>query len=398
MDTTVWQTQLGRLVVYATLCSLAGLVYTGLSNRQLRSIPRVGKSPGVLGLGLQQAKSEFFSNGKQLLDEGYAKFKSSMFLVQTSDLPRIVLSTKYLEELRGLPESKLSHRESVCDRFLGYWTGLDVVRQSQLHNDICRTTLVQNLPTLIPRMNNEATMAIFENFGQVSAKSPTEISLYGSIINIVARINSRVLVGLPLCRDKEWLEVAGGYPQDSVAVATDLRRWPPILRPFVYPFLASTKRLRREYAIVNKKLRPLIAEREKTKAQEKAQDVLQWMMDMGKGEDIKVKNIVGKMLFLTMAGFHAPTTTAVHVLYDLCSKPEYFKTLRQEIEDALAVTGGEWSIAALRRMEKLDSFIKESQRMNAPGLRESIYFLPHHHTPVRLTPKKRELIKDNSRL
>ncbi|MCJ1250222.1 hypothetical protein MMC30_007448 [Trapelia coarctata] len=268
-----------------------------------------------------------------------------MFLVQTSDLPRIVLSAKYLEELRGLPESRISHRESVCDRFLGYWTGLDVVRQSQLHNEICQTTLVQNLPTLLPNMYEEATLAISEFFGDVSAGCQTPVSSYGSIFNIIARVNSRVLVGFPLCRDKEWLQVSEGYPQDSVAVVTDLRQWTPALRPFVYPFLASTKRLKREYAIANQKLRPLIEERKDAKLQKYCR-----------------KDAIPNY------GFHASTATAVHVLYDLCAEPEYFQPLRQEIEDSLTANNGQWSLAVLRCLERLDSFIKESQRMNAPGL------------------------------
>ena len=362
-----------QLIIYGALCGLASLIYALLAKDPIQGIPRIGKAPGAFGLKTVEAKEDFFHNSKRLLDEGYAKLKTAnwtMFLVQTSDLPRIVLSPKHLEELRSLPETILSHRESVVDRFLGYWTGLDAVRQSTLHNEICQTTLVRNLPSLVPSMHEEAVTAIGEYMADTSSSSFTSFSAYGSIFNMIARINSRVLVGLPLCCDKEWLQVAQGYPQDSVAVATDLRQRLPLLRPLIYPLLASAKRLKSEYAIAHRKLRPLIAERKAARHEEKKpRDVLQWMVDMGTGNNRKNDIIVRKLMFLTMAGFHAPTATAVHVLYDLCAHPEYFTALREEIKEELAAEDGQWTLAVLRRLRKLDSVIKESQRVNAPGLR-----------------------------
>ncbi len=374
MDASVFETLQSRLVIYIVLCSLLGLAYKLFFNGPSYRIPRVGKSPGLFSFRAAEAKEDFFRNGKALLDQGYARFKDSMFMVHTSDLPRVAISRKYLEELRSLPETVLSHRESVCDRFLGYWTGLDAVRQSTLHNEICQTTLVQNLPSLVPNMHEEAVTAISDNIRPVPYTSFTSFNTYGSIFNMIARINSRVLVGQPLCRDPDWLKVAEGYPQDSVAVAMDLRPYLPWLRWAVYPFLASAKRLKNEYAIAHRKLGPLIAERKKAAAAEhrgeKRKDVLQWMIDMGTGYDRKKDVIVRKMMFLTMAGFHAPTATAVHVVYDLCAHPEYLEPLRKEIQDELTIEGGRWTLALLHRLKRLDSVIKESQRINSPGLRK----------------------------
>ena len=357
-----------RYLIYTFLCFATGLVYTIFLAGSFTPIPRIGRSPGVFGSSIRKAKLEFLIDGKRLLDEGYARFKDFMFTVQTADVCRIVLSTKYLEELRALPESILSHRESVSARFLGYWSGLDVVRQSPLHNEVCQTTLVQNLPSLVSAMHDEAKMAIHESIGDLAAGMEIALNPYKSVYNTIARINSRVLVGLPLCRDRDWLLVSEGYPQDSVAVATSLRAWPWALRPFVYPFLKPASRLRKEYAIAHSKLNPLIEERKAVIQKNGTQNILGWMIDQARGNDSKPKNIIGKILFLTMASFHASTTAAVHVLYDLCAHPEYFEPLREEIKAELEAQGGEWSNSVLNRLKRLDSVIKESQRMNAPGL------------------------------
>lgn len=95
-----------------------------------------------------------------------------MFKLQTADMERIVLSTKYIDELRAAPESLLSVREGMCEvktlhfvmqsditqeetqikimqRHLGRYTTLDVIKTSHLQNEVCRVQLTQNLRMLI---------------------------------------------------------------------------------------------------------------------------------------------------------------------------------------------------------------------------------------------------------
>lgn len=38
-----------------------------------------------------------------------------MFLIQTADMERIVLSNRYVDEIRLAPESQLSVREGMCE-------------------------------------------------------------------------------------------------------------------------------------------------------------------------------------------------------------------------------------------------------------------------------------------
>jgi hypothetical protein len=73
------------------------------------------------------------------------KYKDSMYLIQTADMERVVLSNKFVAELQGAPETVLSTREAMCERHLGRYTSLDVVRLSHLQNDVCRVQLTQNL-------------------------------------------------------------------------------------------------------------------------------------------------------------------------------------------------------------------------------------------------------------
>jgi ent-kaurene oxidase len=56
-----------------------------------------------------------------------------------------VIPAKYIEELKNLPDSKISFKEELLDRFMGRWTKMDAVRGSDTHRDIVRGPLTKNL-------------------------------------------------------------------------------------------------------------------------------------------------------------------------------------------------------------------------------------------------------------
>ena len=107
--------------------------------------PRVGKTPRISGLA--RARADFFKNGKYLTKEGYARYKDSTYWIQTGDMERLVLSNRYLDELRKLSNSYLDSKQAVVERNLGWYNRVDIILKSTAHVDVCRTQLVQNLGT-----------------------------------------------------------------------------------------------------------------------------------------------------------------------------------------------------------------------------------------------------------
>jgi hypothetical protein len=55
------------------------------------------------------------------------------------------------------------------------------------------------------------------------------------------------------------------------------------------------------------------------------------------------------------------------VLYRLLSHPECIKPLRQEVEAVVAEEG--WTKAGMDKMHKIDSFVRETQRLEGLGMR-----------------------------
>ena len=57
----------------------------------------------------------------------------------------------------------------------------------------------------------------------------------------------------------------------------------------------------------------------------------------------------------------------MQVLYRLLANPEYIEPLRQEVEAVVAEEG--WSKAGMDKMYKIDSFIRETQRIDVLATR-----------------------------
>ncbi|KAF1953041.1 cytochrome P450 [Byssothecium circinans] len=72
-------------------------------------------------------------------------------------------------------------------------------------------------------------------------------------------------------------------------------------------------------------------------------------------------------LELSVAAIHTTTFALTHLLYDTAAHPKYIPILRDEIKTALAQKGGEYNKDCISKMVKLDSFMKESQRLHPPG-------------------------------
>lgn len=188
-----------------------------------------------------------------------------------------------------------------------------------------------------------------------------------AIFDVVTRVTSRVFLPEPICHNEEWLRTAKGYTGDVFALSMNLRTYIGPLRPIVYPFLATTKKLREVIATAKRLLEPTIIARREDPPKEKAVDIMQSLSDAAKGPFTEPEKIVRVILFLVMAATHTSTSAVVNALFDLCSMPAVMEDLKKEVADTIREEGG-WSLTALRRMKKLDSFLTESARSTPAGL------------------------------
>lgn len=181
---------------------------------------------------------------------------------------------------------------------------------------------------------------------------------------IASRTANRLLVGVPLCRDEEYLDMSIKYTIYVFGGADKLRAWPKFLRSTVTQFVTNVKERQR---VGRKHLIPYI----KTRLQEESDgliekppiDSLQWVMDAAPNAGERdPERLMFRLLHLNVAAVHTTSVTYLNAMLDLAFHTEIHEELRTEIESVVKEHG--WSGRALSQMWKLDSFLTESQRLS----------------------------------
>lgn len=103
-------------------------------------------------------------------------------------------------------------------------------------------------------------------------------------------------------------------------------------------------------------------------------DFLQGMIDMANERDGKPDKLARRALIMGLASIHLTTMAAAHIIYDICAAPEYFEPLREELVNALGEDGA-WDKTTVNKLRKMDSFLRESQRMSPPSLCTNVPYL-----------------------
>ena len=85
------------------------------------------------------------------------------------------------------------------------------------------------------------------------------------------------------------------------------------------------------------------------------------------GTDVRPDNLAGRTLVLSLASSHTTSMAACQALYQMCEHPEHVPDLREEVRRVVEEDRG-WRKTTLTKLRKLDSFIKESQKLHSPNL------------------------------
>ena len=128
--------------------------------------------------------------------------------------------------------------------------------------------------------------------------------------------------------------------------------------------------MRQRMAQMHAYLIVLIQERQKTtpSKDDRPLDVLQYMMDHAEGDDGRPEKIALRYTYTILGALHTIVGAVVDMLYETCANPEYVEPLREEMQQVLREEGeGGWRKGSFNKLQKLDSFMKEAQRLNNAG-------------------------------
>jgi cytochrome P450 len=182
------------------------------------------------------------------------------------------------------------------------------------------------------------------------------------ITRIITRATSRMIGGKAMSRDQEWITAAISYTHWAFDAAQKIKKIPQPFRRLVAPMLPEVrKNIPWCFSTAARAAVPLLEQREQPGGQ--ANDFLQFLKDTSKGAERDNEFISHRLLQIAFASIHTSVATIAGLIYDLCEHPELVEMLRDEYQDAVDqnanITKGDFA-----RLVKMDSVMKESQRLN----------------------------------
>ncbi|KZT02240.1 cytochrome P450 [Laetiporus sulphureus 93-53] len=347
-------------IVCALLVALAGLAFVRWRFDPLYSVPTIGPSvPFLSYLGAYR----YCRHAPEVLQEGYSRYK--VFKVAMVDRWLVVVSGSDMnDELRKVPDSHMSFEEAAREFIQTKYTIAPDADKYPIHIAVIRGPLTRNLGVVFADVVDEV-QAAFKEVLPVEGDEWIAVPVIRSMAEIVARATNRVFVGLPFCRNEEYLNTVVNFAFDVSKGRMILSYVPQLFKGIVGSMLPWSKRAINKVGVF---IKPIIEERLRNLREhgdawaDKPNDYLMWLMDAAKKTGGSPDVVVSAMLVSNFAAIHTSSNSITHAIYHLAANPEYTQPMREEIEAVVKEEG--WSKVAVGKMWKLDSFMRESQRIN----------------------------------
>jgi ent-kaurene oxidase len=197
----------------------------------------------------------------------------------------------------------------------------------------------------------------------------------------VARISARAFVGEDLAHNDEWVRLCIQITGDTMAAARELRkryykdfRW---LARWFLPGAQKVLQMRRRAAqLLTPQVQDALANPDATEP-----NGIQWYISRltARKKTLDIQQLADDNMFIAIASVHATSSTILSMLYDLIDRPDDRQEIMDEIRNVWAEEeNGTWSKTGLMKLEKLDSFMKESQRFHPLGMGKILSLRTRH--------------------
>ncbi|KAF4809357.1 Efflux pump aflT [Colletotrichum siamense] len=303
------------------------------------------------------------------------KYPDEPFKVMTADGFVVFLPARHIQELCMHPRTEVSFGHMVLQYFSSWATGFGVNNDTFLRGT--KLGLLSTGSRFIVPMIDETTAAcsrLFDGrdraYSNPNEKEWTSVNVSYAAGQLTAQIMARAFVGKSLSRDQCWVDGQVSYLAYVWAAARGIQQWPKWAQPLVYRFVKGYRDLRKEERRLADRLRTEFnvarlgndrSEAGKIRERTMIDDFLA-VTDSGKQDDIVFHMTLQYQLIFT--AIHPTSETLWQVLYDIALYPEYQEILRNELKEVDRTDGRSW----LSQIPKMDSFMKESQRLHAASL------------------------------
>ncbi|KAK0481090.1 cytochrome P450 [Armillaria luteobubalina] len=329
---------------------------------KLKHIPTVGSS-GIIASWIDALKFVFYA--REIIHEGYVKHYGSTFKVPLMDKWIIVVSgAEKLEDIRKSSCEQLSIMDAINDLLQMDHTMGRCIAADPYHIDVLGDAMTPNIPACFSDVHDEIKVAFRDNIPMF--EEWTSVPLSEAIRQIVCRATGRIFVGLPICRDRDYIRLNIDFTKSVFLRACLLNHAPALLKSILGPIFTPRNRASVQ---IEKSLGSTIRQRlqqERVHGKDwphKPNDLLSWFLDASNGNETRrtIPDLSSPLLSLNMAAIHTISDAFTTALYALATHPECLQALRSEVKSIIEEEG--YTKVAMGKMAQLDSFMMEALRV-----------------------------------
>lgn len=163
---------------------------------------------------------------------------------------------------------------------------------------------------------------------------------------------------------------------NTMTVGLVFKKTPSWTHPILARVLPMVHNLRKSHARCTDLLTPPIERwRAGLSTPKDKQTLLYWMLEHAREDEKTPFEMAYRVNAIIIASVHTNGMTLTSILFNLCARPEYFSILRKEIGEVTKKLGPMGAAGPetlqkqwLASLEKMDSFISETLRVNPPIL------------------------------
>ncbi|KAF7297355.1 hypothetical protein MIND_00969000 [Mycena indigotica] len=337
--------------------------------------------------------NQFFSairaNYRGLVDSvalyraGYKKYSKvdRLFIAPTwTKGPQIILPPSMGSWLASHPDEILNAKDCTFDTAqFTYTVGHESITSNDMIDLLIKRELTRTIGTLNDLLVEEIVSSIETLYGLDGEWR--EVPVFDSLTRTVGRVANRIFVGKELCGNMDFVMAGTRFARDISVSSYILHLFPKFMKPAVAWF--ATIPNRRHSGIAMKYLKPLIKQRiddmkkkqaDPTYAWEEPNDFITWMVresfKRNTEDETSVYALAYRIVLLNFAAITTTTIMSTNALLDIWSAPnaeEIVSSLREEAQKVLFESEGVWTKAAVNKLHRLDSAIRESSRISGVG-------------------------------
>ncbi|KAF7297713.1 hypothetical protein MKEN_01394600 [Mycena kentingensis (nom. inval.)] len=354
------------------LLGLFALTVYLLRPQMRTNVPAIIDPPSYIPFAHFLGTVKFIRSAPETLARGYKQYPGGVFRVPLPFISRgwmfLANGRSRVQEMVSASDDVLSFEVAAGESAQFNYTLGRAITENQYHANATRNGLTRNLERCYPDVHDEMVQA-FEDGIQLPDPEWHVFSVQSTILQVTARSANRIFVGFPLCRNQVYLDLVINFAASVLVRGMLINMLPQFLKPILGPLISQRRSARRKIlGFLRETMEHRIQmDREHGRDWEgRPNDLLSWLLQFAnEDEERTAPALAMRILVMNFAAIHTTTTTMTAVLYDLAARPDLVPTLREEVESVIQRNG--WTKAAIGKMYKLDSFLRESQRLG-PGL------------------------------